>query len=323
LIPELEIKQLQVELFNEEGSSMGSILRGMDLELFPGEKLALVGESGSGKSVTALSVMNLLPSRKMRRTRGSILFKGIELTKIAEEDWREIRGKQISIIFQDPLAALNPLLTVGQQVRESLASVPRNSSHKQNLEVIRLFAEMGLPDPERIYGSYPHQLSGGMCQRVCIAIALAASPSLLIADEPTTALDVTVQIQILNLLNKEAENRKFTLLFITHNIRLMERFSDRLAVVYGGQLVEVGKTSEIFKKPRHPYTESLLSSLEWNKSEITFSRDLLGLAPKPTENVSGCVYFKACPRSKTECFEKSPEFIKKELGKGYRCFYPS
>ncbi len=295
----------------------------MDLDLFPGEKLALVGESGSGKSVTALSVVNLLPSRKMRRTCGSIAFNGAELTGLEENAWREMRGKKISIIFQDPLAALNPLLTVGKQVRESLPKEQLGFSNELNREVLRLFAEMGLPDPERIYGLFPHQLSGGMCQRVCIAIALAASPSLLIADEPTTALDVTVQSQILQLLKKEAEKRKFSLLFITHNIRLMERFSDRLAVVYGGQVVEVGETSEILKRPRHPYSERLLSSLEWNRSGDNSSLDSLGLSPKPTEEISGCVYFKACTRSTAQCLEKSPLLVQTDRGKGYRCFYPS
>ena len=260
-----------MDLFDHDGNIRGHILRGFDLNLYSGEKLALVGESGCGKSISALAMVHLLPSNKMRITDGSINFNGTNLETIEEKAWPGIRGKKISIIFQDPLAALNPVIKVGEQVRESLD----NSSFKNNYqtssfhEVIRLFSELGLPDVERVFRQFPHQLSGGMCQRVCIAMALAASPSLLIADEPTTALDVTVQSQILQLLREEMDRKSFALLFITHNLRLVEGFCDRIAVIYGGQVVEEGKVSEVLQYPRHPYTECLLSSLPRKDHKIT------------------------------------------------------
>ncbi len=302
----------------------GHILRGLDINVFPGEKVAMVGESGSGKSVTSLAAINLLPSRKMKITQGTILLNGKDLTRLEGKQWGDIRGKLISIIFQDPLAALNPLMTVGDQVREALSLLDEDRNDSENIygKVIRLFSEMGLPDAERICGLFPHQLSGGMCQRVCIAMALVSSPQLLIADEPTTALDVTVQSQILKILDQEMANRKFTLLFITHNIRMMEWFSDRIAVVYGGQVVEIGKTSDVFKRPNHPYTASLLSSLGVDEKMINDRKRIYGSTPRPEEKITGCVYFDRCSRAKPECSSKSPGWSKIEKGNSVRCFYP-
>lgn len=312
-----------MDLFDHDGNIRGHILRGFDLNLYSGEKLALVGESGCGKSISALAMVHLLPSNKMRITDGSINFNGTNLETIEEKAWPGIRGKKISIIFQDPLAALNPVIKVGEQVRESLD----NSSFKNNYqtssfhEVIRLFSELGLPDVERVFRQFPHQLSGGMCQRVCIAMALAASPSLLIADEPTTALDVTVQSQILQLLREEMDRKSFALLFITHNLRLVEGFCDRIAVIYGGQVVEEGKVSEVLQYPRHPYTECLLSSLPRKGPKITNNKILVGMVPKPEDDFVGCGFAPRCSRARPDCFHNFPFFQMTEE-RGVRCFYP-
>lgn len=312
-----------MDLFDHDGKLRGHILRGFDLNLYSGEKLALVGESGCGKSISALATVHLLPSNKMRITDGSINFNGTNLKTIEEKAWPGIRGKKISIIFQDPLAALNPVITVGEQVRESLdnSSIKNHSQNSSFHEVIRLFSELGLPDAERIFQQFPHQLSGGMCQRVCIAMALAASPSLLIADEPTTALDVTVQSQILQLLREEMDRKSFALLFITHNLRLVEGFCDRIAVIYGGQVVEEGKVSEVLQYPRHPYTECLLSFLPRKGPEITSNKILVGVVPKPEDDFVGCGFAPRCSRARPDCFQNFPLFQKTEK-RGVRCFYP-
>lgn len=312
-----------MDLFDGDGNIRGHILRGFDLNMYSGEKLALVGESGCGKSVSVLAMLHLLPSNKMKITDGSISFNHSGIQTVEENAWAGIRGKQISIIFQDPLAALNPVMTVGEQVMESLNFAEGENKNPSTpfFEVMRLFTEMGLPDAERIFRQFPHQLSGGMCQRVCIAMALAASPSLLIADEPTTALDVTVQSQIFQLLSEEMDRKKFALLFITHNLRLAEGFCDRIAVIYGGQVVEEGKVSEVLKFPRHPYTECLLASLPSKGPKIIYNKILLGVVPKPEDEFAGCGFAPRCPIAKPDCFQKDPPFIKNG-GRGVRCFYP-
>lgn len=318
-MPVLEIKNLKIDLLDAEGNKKGRILRGLDLTMDAGEKLALVGESGCGKSMTALTMMNLLPTRRMKITEGSMTFNDRDLLKLKESDWPAIRGKEIGIIFQDPLTALNPVMTVGKQVEETLRS-QAGIAKDPLAEVARLFSEMGLPDPKRIYHQYPHQLSGGMCQRICIAMALAASPQLLVADEPTTALDVTVQSQILQLLKNEMEARKFALLFITHNLRLVQGFCERIAVIYAGQVVETGLTGNVLKNPMHPYTESLLAAMP-DRGKTGDSKVDLGWVPTPTDEITGCSFAARCNRSKPECSKIAPLATRKNE-RTFRCFYP-
>lgn len=221
------------------------------------------------------------------------------------------------------MAALNPVMTVGEQVMESLNFVEgEKKDHASSYsEVIRLFTEIGLPDAERIFRQFPHQLSGGMCQRICIAMALAASPSLLIADEPTTALDVTVQCQILQLIREEMDHKRFALLFITHNLRLVEGFCDRIAVIYGGQVVEEGKASDVLKNPRHPYTECFLASMPRKGHKLSNERILLGVVPQPEDEFACCSFAPRCSWAKPDCFQNSP-ILKKIDERGVRCFYP-
>jgi len=324
LVPVLEIKNLKIGLFDADGNFQRQILNGFDIDLYSGQKLALVGESGCGKTISALATVNLLPTAKMKITEGSICFEGRDLTKAHEKTWPDIRGKKISIIFQDPLSALNPLITVGEQVREALNSEcgSINKTPIATTEVIRLFYEMGLPDPDRIYRQYPHQLSGGMCQRVGIAMALAASPGLLIADEPTTALDVTVQSQILQLLKKEIKTRKFSLLFITHNLRLVEGFCDRVAVIYAGQVVEEGKTLDVLTNPLHPYTETLIVSLLKTNKKTDNLKVNNGSDKTPNDVASGCSFATRCSKSNLDCFAQKPLLTLKNDGRKVRCFYP-
>ncbi len=321
--PVLEIKNLKVGLFDKAGKIHGLILRGFDLHLNVGEKVALVGESGCGKSISALAVINLFPSDKIKTIDGSILLNEKNLVDLDPNAWGGIRGKEISIIFQDPMAALNPIMTVGEQVMESIRANRKNMSAADSfLEVMRLFREMGLPDGERIFKQFPHQLSGGMCQRICIAMALASSPKLLIADEPTTALDVTVQSQIIQLLSKEISNLKFPLLFITHNVRLVDGFCERVAVVYGGQVVEEGKTSDVLSSPKHPYTEQLLSSVPKIGEKKKNLNILTGKVPDPSDDITGCVFAFRCTRSKPDCFLNPPLLLKTQEERRVRCFYP-
>ena len=288
-----------------------------------GERLALVGESGCGKSMTALSVLHLLPNPPMEMAEGRIEFKGRNLSALTEPEWRKIRGKEIGMIFQEPVSSLNPVLTVGDQIAEMLRAHDGGSKLEVPVKVASLLWEVGLPEPERLRHQYPHQLSGGMCQRVMIAMAIACGPSLLIADEPTTALDVTVQTQILDLLFSMTEQHKLSVLFITHNLKTVRGHADRVAILYLGLVVEEGTPEEIFEHPQHPYTEGLLTSMpEFSqKGHALFS--ISGVVPTPFEALSGCAFANRCPRADKKCREVSPSLGELTKGHQVRCFYPS
>ncbi|MEO8883384.1 MAG: ABC transporter ATP-binding protein, partial [Devosia sp.] len=235
----------------------------LDLEIIPGETVALVGESGSGKSVTSLSIMGLLPKGIGRVTAGTVSFRGKsgeahDLATLDAEQIRRIRGNDIGMIFQEPLSSLNPVYTIGEQIAEPIRIHLGKSHRDAATEAIRLLDDVGIPDPRRRAAQYPHELSGGMRQRATIAMALACSPSLLIADEPTTALDVTIQAQILDLLVALQRERGMAMLFVTHNLGVVAEIANRLAVMYGGAIVETGTVSHVFAHPRHPYTKGLM-----------------------------------------------------------------
>jgi peptide/nickel transport system ATP-binding protein len=323
LPPLLTVHNLKVIIKNPQMGLTGGVLNGMNLVLQEGERLALVGESGCGKSITALSILHLLPQPPMEMTEGQIHFKGRDLNGLSEEEWRKIRGKEIGMIFQEPFTSLNPVIAVGKQLAETL-KVHLNITHKEiHDKVAALLTEVGLPDPDRIMRQYPHQLSGGMCQRVMIAMAIACGPSLLIADEPTTALDITVQTQVLELLFRMTEKHRLAVLFITHDLRIVRNHADRVAILYLGQVVEEGTPSELFDHPQHPYTEGLLTSLpEFSqKSKELFS--IRGVVPSPFEVITGCAFADRCPRVEARCRKERP--LLSELIKGHqvRCFYPS
>ena len=258
--PLLEVKNLRINFKTYAG--LVQAVRGVDFTLAKGETLAIVGESGSGKSVTSNALMRLIPQPAGRYEDGQILFEGKDLLKLSEREMESIRGNEIAMIFQDPMTALNPTMRVGKQIMEVILTHKKGvSKEAAKQRAIELLAEVGIPDPERRFKQYPHEFSGGMRQRVVIAIALAAEPKILIADEPTTALDVTIQAQILELTKKIQEKNGNAIIFITHDLGVVANVADRVAVMYAGQIVEYGSSHDIFYNPKHPYTWGLLGSM--------------------------------------------------------------
>ena len=258
--PLLEVKNLRINFKTYAG--LVQAVRGVDFTLAKGETLAIVGESGSGKSVTSNALMRLIPQPAGRYEDGQILFEGKDLLKLSEREMESIRGNEIAMIFQDPMTALNPTMRVGKQIMEVILTHKKGvSKEAAKQRAIELLAEVGIPDPERRFKQYPHEFSGGMRQRVVIAIALAAEPKILIADDPTTALDVTIQAQILELMKKIQEKNGNAIIFITHDLGVVANVADRVAVMYAGQIVEYGSSHDIFYNPKHPYTWGLLGSM--------------------------------------------------------------
>ena len=255
----LSVSDLNVK-FSLRGKTLHA-LRGISLELYKGESLAIVGESGSGKSVFCKNFIGLLDKNGWVDS-GTILYKGMDLAKFkTEKDWSKIRGKEIAMVMQDPMTSLNPLKTVGWQIEEALRLHQNMRGEQAKNKAIEILADVGIPDPARRYGQYPHVFSGGMRQRVVIAIAMACNPQILICDEPTTALDVTIQAQILNLIKELKSKYNLTTIYITHDLGVVANVADRIAVMYAGDIVEIGTCEEVFYDPKHPYTWALLSSL--------------------------------------------------------------
>jgi peptide/nickel transport system ATP-binding protein/oligopeptide transport system ATP-binding protein len=297
-----------------------SLTSDVNISLIEGEALGIVGESGSGKTLTALSILGLLP-RGVEVASGEINFNGENLLSIDPERLRGIRGKEISMVYQDPMTALNPVMTVGNQLLEVLDchnhDVKDPESHvKQSL------IEVGIPDPDRALKSYPHEFSGGMRQRVVIAMSLLLSPKLLIADEPTTALDVTIQRQILSLVSKQRSRRQMSMLWITHDLGVVANLVDRVAVMYAGRIVEVGTTKQIFNSPQHPYTQGLLASLPVASSH-TRNRlaSIPGVPPKPWLVGQSCSFADRCQFAQKRCQESLP-LLDIRGTKSVACFYP-
>lgn len=255
----LEVKDLKISFHTFSGEVQA--IRGVSFDLNKGETLAIVGESGSGKSVTTKSIMRLLPEQSSEFKSGEILFNGKDLTKLNDKQMQKIRGKDISMIFQDPMTSLNPTMTVGKQIMEPIIKHQKLSKSEAREKAVKLLDLVGIPNPEIRFKQYPHQFSGGMRQRVVIAIALACNPQILIADEPTTALDVTIQAQILELMKSLQKKVETSIIFITHDLGVVANVADRVAVMYGGKIIEVGTVDEIFYNPKHPYTWGLISSM--------------------------------------------------------------
>ncbi len=318
--PLLEVKDLRVVL--EGDGTPAEVLRGVDLDLGMGERIALVGESGCGKSMTALSLMDLLPDPPMRRTAGSIVFKGRDLSRASREEWRKVRGSGIAMIFQEPLTSLNPVFKAGEQVDEAVRAHSGLDPAQARERTHALFREVGLPDPARVAESYPHHLSGGMCQRVMIAMALAGRPLLLIADEPTTALDVTVQAQIIELLNRLSSERGMGILFITHDLSQVRHAADRIVILYAGMVVEVGSPAAIFRHARHPYTSGLLACQPALARRGEPIRAIGGAVPGPRDRFPGCPFASRCARAQGKCSKAVPSLEIRSEGHGFRCFYP-
>ncbi len=307
--PVLELEGLTVD-FPRNGRPCHAV-RDLSLRVEPGEMVALVGESGCGKTVTALSVMGLQPA-SARISRGKILFRGESLRELPEERWRRLRGKEISMIFQEPMTALNPLMKVGEQIAES-ARLHGASREEARRRALKSMGQVGLPDAERLYGEYPHRLSGGQRQRVMIAMALINRPSLLIADEPTTALDVTIQAQILELIRQMNRELGTAVLLISHDLGVVRRTCSRAYIMYAGQAVESGPVEQVLASPLHPYTRGLTASIPSLGKRGERLRPIPGTVPPLEERrEEGCPFYNRCQSRRESCAAGAPPVWERE-----------
>jgi len=319
--PILEISDLQTFFDTEEGTVKA--VNGVSYRIERGETLGVVGESGCGKSVTAMSILRLNPEPPAFYAGGEIRFHGKNLLDVSMEEIREIRGNDIAMIFQEPMTSLNPVYTAGDQVEEVVMR-HRNMSRKEAREyAVEMFRKVGIPSPERRVNEYPHQLSGGMKQRVMIAIALACDPQLLIADEPTTALDVTIQAQILDLLRGMQKELGMSILLITHDLGVVAEMSDHVAVMYASRIVEYSDTVTLFKRPRHPYTYGLFQSLpEMHVEGHERLQEIPGVVPNPLNFPSGCKFRDRCFKAQAKCREVEPVLQEVTPGHTMACHFP-
>lgn len=306
--PILQIKDLRVSF--QSGKKFVPAVDGITFDLNEGEILGIVGESGSGKSVTSLTTMGLIPSPPGKIENGEILFEGKDLKNISEKEWRKIRGNQISMIFQEPMTSLNPLFTIGNQLMEALRLHTDLSKAEARIRSIELLKLVGIPRAEGILKEHPHQLSGGMRQRVMIAMAMACNPRVLIADEPTTALDVTIQAQILALMKELNKKTNTSIILITHDLGVVAEICERVIVMYSGQIVEQGDVRTILKDPQHPYTKGLLKSVPDLRGKKDRLYSIPGSVPAPGTVQQGCRFAARCSEAFGKCHEEAPELYK-------------
>ncbi|MBN1253886.1 MAG: ABC transporter ATP-binding protein [Deltaproteobacteria bacterium] len=307
----LTIKGLKTYFFTRWG--VVKAVDDIDLRLGRGETLGLVGESGCGKSVTALSILQLVPRPRGRIVGGEIIFQGKNILELLDEQMRSIRGREIGMIFQEPMTSLNPVFNIGSQVLEALCAHKKFTKKEAKSKVIELLTSVGMPDAGKRIKDYPHQLSGGMRQRVMIAMSLAGDPTLLIADEPTTALDVTIQAQILALLQRLRQQRGLAMILITHDLGVIAQTADNVAVMYAGKVVEYTAVVTLFADPKHPYTVGLLSS-------VSERRPITGNVPNLLEEISGCPFHPRCPSVMKICRKQMPPFFALADGHQARCW---
>ncbi|AQR93077.1 MULTISPECIES: ABC transporter ATP-binding protein [Clostridium] len=313
----LEIKNLKTEFKTKKGTVCA--VNGVDFSVDKGEVVAIVGESGSGKSVTSLSVMRLHSKTTKTSVTGEVSFKGENLLDKSEKEMQEMRGKMLSMIFQEPMTSLNPVFTIGRQISEAIIKhdkVSKAEAKNRSIEMLRL---VGIPSPETRVNNYPHQLSGGMRQRVMIAMALSCNPELLIADEPTTALDVTIQAQILDLMLDLKEKLGTAILLITHDLGVVAEVADKVVVMYCGRVVEKAEVKELFGNPRHPYTKGLLNSIPKIDEEAERLFIIPGTVPNPLNLPSGCAFRDRCPDCMEKCKKEQPPLYNLN-GREVRCF---
>ena len=301
--PLLKIENLSTFFHTEE--NIVKSVRNVDLTIHKGETLALVGESGCGKSVTALSIMRLIPTPPGRFESGRILFKGQDLLQASEAEIQNIRGNEISMIFQEPMTSLNPIFTIGDQIMEAIRLHQDKTESQARELVLQILRQVAIPSPESRIDQYPHELSGGMKQRVMIAMAIVCRPALLIADEPTTALDVTIQAQILDLLDQLRKETQMAILLITHNLGIVAQYADRVAVMYSGKVVESAPVEELFFSPAHPYTCGLLNSVP-KDSPSTKLETIPGSVPHPAYLPEGCAFHPRCAEKLDKCMKMIP-----------------
>ncbi len=320
LQPLLRVNNLTTQLDTAKGCF--DAVAGVSFELAAGETIALVGESGCGKSLTALSIMGLLPSPPAKVTAGEVLFQGQDLLQKSEHEMRLVRGKEIAMVFQEPMTALNPLLRIGDQLSEGIRlheGIGRAEATQRALEMLQL---VGISDPQRRLREYPHQLSGGMRQRVMIAMALACNPKLLLADEPTTALDVTIQAQILHLMHDLQKRLGTAIIIITHDMGVVAAMAQRVLVMYLGRVVENAPVREVFRQPLHPYTQGLLGSIPKGKEGSRRLAQIKGMVPHPTQRPSGCAFSDRCPYAQVRCSGEEPPLSVLPDGRQVACWYP-
>ncbi|WP_216831598.1 ABC transporter ATP-binding protein [Alkalihalobacterium elongatum] len=314
----LELERLRTHFFTDAGEIPA--VDEVSIKIHKGEVVGIVGESGCGKSVTSLSVMKLVPNPPGKIVGGRILFKGEDLVKATHRRMRKIRGNEIAMIFQEPMTSLNPLFTIGDQLMEAIRNHNKISKKKAREKAIEMLKVVGIPRADEIVDEYPHQLSGGMRQRVMIAMAMSCDPEVLIADEPTTALDVTIQAQILDLMRKLNKDHGTAIMMITHDLGVVAEICDRVVVMYSGKVVEEGDVRTILKQPQHPYTKGLIRSLPkiHQKEERLYS--IPGTVPKPGSVKLGCRFAPRCESSFSRCYEEDPELLPLRKGHQCRCF---
>ena len=315
----LEVKNLRTHFFTAEG--VVRAVDGVSWDLDEGETLGLVGESGCGKSVTALSILRLIPNPPGRIVEGEVMFEGRDLLKISDAEMRSIRGNRIAMIFQEPMTSLNPVLTIGQQIKEAILLHLGLGDDEATVRAVELLDMVGIPEGTQRLKDYPHQFSGGMRQRVMIAMALACNPKLLIADEPTTALDVTIQAQILEIMARLSRELGTAVLVITHNLGVVARYADRVCVMYAGEIVESGTAIDIFKRPSHPYTVGLMSSVP-RLDEVQHQRltTIDGQPPLLIQPIIGCPFRPRCDWAVDKCAVDHPTLDVKTVGHSARCW---
>ena len=311
----LRVKDLRV--YYTAGGEIINAVNGVDLEVRRGETLGLVGETGAGKTTIAKSIMRILPDPPAKIGGGEIYLDGQELLRLPEKKMREIRGKKISMIFQDPMTALNPVFTVGEQIEEVIMLHEKVNKGEAAVKAQQMLELVGIPGDRS--GDYPHQFSGGMKQRVVIAMALACSPELILADEPTTALDVTIQAQILDMIKALKEKQNTSMILITHDLGVVAEVCDRVAVVYAGEIIEYGTKEEIFDYPTHPYTVGLFGSIPKIHEDVEWLDSIPGMPPNPADLPSGCHFHPRCSKCTQPCGEKAPEMVEIRPGHFVRC----
>jgi oligopeptide/dipeptide ABC transporter ATP-binding protein len=316
----LEVRALRTTLHLRGGPV--DVVRGVSFSVRAGETVALVGESGCGKTMTALSILRLVPDPPAQITGGEILLEGRDVLRLPDKAMRSLRGDKVAMVFQEPLTSLDPVFTIGDQLVEVVRAHRNAGKAEAQALALEVLKEVQMPSAERRLKAYPHELSGGLRQRVMIAMALILDPILLIADEPTTALDVTIQAQILDLIRMEQERRKLALLLITHNLAVVRQVADRVAVMYAGEIVETARVDEIFENPRHPYTQGLLRSIPSLDEEREYLVDIPGRVPDPRVPPPACLFAPRCPFALDRCWQEHPQLEEDSAEHLLRCWNP-
>lgn len=312
----LHIENLKTVISSKDGKLVP--VDGVEITIPKGKTVGIVGESGCGKSMTAMSIMGLLPNTT-HIEEGKILFQDMDLTKLNPKELRKITGDKISIIFQEPMTSLNPVIQVGKQVREAILLHEKVSKEEAKQRVIEIFRQVGIPEPERRYNAYPHQLSGGLRQRVMIGMAMVCNPDLLIADEPTTALDVTIEAQILHLMRQLQKDKGTLIMMITHNLGVVAEICDQVYVMYAGKVVESAEVHELFQNPKHPYTQGLLGALPKMDSRQRLN-SIDGMVPTLKDMPTGCRFAPRCPMATQKCRKEQPALVDVTAEHQVRCF---